>query len=56
MSTDSAVLLDAARMLKAAARIIEHLAKATQYTPEYEHKRLTEARANIDAALARIHT
>jgi hypothetical protein len=51
---DNQVLLDAARMLGTAQRIIKQLVKTTACTEYYEERLITEATANIHAALVRL--
>jgi thioesterase domain-containing protein len=47
------VLIDAAKMLRAASRTVEYLAMCDPTDAEYEKKK-TEVVGNINAALARI--
>ena len=53
-SLDNQVLLDAAKMLGTAQRIIKQLVKTTACTSEYENKLISEVMANINAATARL--
>jgi len=54
MIDNTEVLVDAARMLQVAAKLLKELAKTTACTQEYENKILSRVQANIDAAVARI--
>lgn len=53
-SLPNEIVLDAAKMLAVARKILIQLSRTEACTPEYEAKLLSEARANIHAALARI--